>query len=398
MFVNERETNSVRRLAEAIRRNPRDTESRQAFNRLAESVRRGEIDRRDLSLRNAFVSLVEGGSELIHGFDPRRGGSRTMLREAGVHTGLFANISGQIVYSEVMDAYQNPQFIGPRLARTVPTQFDGEKIPGITAIGDVAESIGEGKAYPIAGVSESWIETPSTIKRGLIIPITKEAIFFDRTGQLLDRCRRVAEAIAINKEKRLIDLAVGATSAYRRNGSALIATYGDNSGTHNWDNLAASNTLVDWTDIDVARQLFDGITDPDTGEPIILDPNQLLVPTSLTQTAAYILNATEVRTLTASSTITTIGPSPNPYPKLEVLYNQWVTARLTAGSIATTTWYIGDFMRAFAYMENWPITTSEAPSNSHEEFHYDIVQQFKVSERGAAAVVEPRAVVKCTAA
>ena len=54
-------------------------------------------------------------------------------------------------------------------------------------------------------------------------------------------------------------------------------------------------------------------------------------------------------------------------------------------------------MRAFAYMENWPISTIEAPANSHDEFHRDIVRQWRVSERGAAAVLEPRYMVKATA-
>ena len=73
-------------------------------------------------------------------------------------------------------------------------------------------------------------------------------------------------------------------------------------------------------------------------------------------------------------------------------------ARMAAASIATSTWYAGDFRRAFAYMENWPITVTQAPENSEAEFNQDIVLRFKASERGAAAVIEPRAVVKSTAA
>ena len=37
-------------------------------------------------------------------------------------------------------------------------------------------------------------------------------------------------------------------------------------------------------------------------------------------------------------------------------------------------------------MENWPITVTQAPSNSEAEFNQDIVLRFKASERGAAAV------------
>ncbi len=44
----------------------------------------------------------------------------------------------------------------------------------------------------------------------------------------------------------------------------------------------------------------------------------------------------------------------------------------------------------FAYMESWPITVVQAPTNSEAEFTQDIVVRFKASERGTAAVMEPR--------
>jgi len=60
-------------------------------------------------------------------------------------------------------------------------------------------------------------------------------------------------------------------------------------------------------------------------------------------------------------------------------------------------WFIGDFRKAFAYMENWPITVTQSPPGSEAEFNQDIVVRFKASERGAAAVINPRYVVMSTA-
>jgi hypothetical protein len=54
-------------------------------------------------------------------------------------------------------------------------------------------------------------------------------------------------------------------------------------------------------------------------------------------------------------------------------------------------WFYGDIAKAFAYMENWPITVVQAPANSEADFAQDIPFRFKASERGAAAVLEPRA-------
>jgi hypothetical protein len=47
-------------------------------------------------------------------------------------------------------------------------------------------------------------------------------------------------------------------------------------------------------------------------------------------------------------------------------------------------------------MENWPITVTQAPIGSEAEFNNDIVLRFKASERGAAAVINPRYIVKST--
>lgn len=47
-------------------------------------------------------------------------------------------------------------------------------------------------------------------------------------------------------------------------------------------------------------------------------------------------------------------------------------------------------------MENWPITVAQSAQNSEADFNNDVVVRFKASERGAAAVLNPRYVVKCT--
>lgn len=358
---------------------------------------------REFSIRQLFEAFVEDGMEIVNSWSGRRRGTRDGVRlvEAGVDTSQFANITGQIVFNRILEVWNDPTFIGDRLMQTIPTEFNGEKIAGIGRIGDEAESIGESEAYPMAGVGEEWIETPETTKRGFIVPTTKEAIFFDRTGVIMQRATEVATWLRVNKEKRQLDCALGITSSYKRNGSAAIATYGDNSGTHDWDNLAASNALQDWTDVENALLLFDDITDPNTGEPVVCNPNQVVVPSALSFTGRRILSATEIREVSNTNTTTLSG---NPLggdrsglagsgQSFELLSNQYVKARTSSA----TTWFIGDFDAAFAYMENWPIQSVAAPSNSEAEFTHDVVHREKVSERGVCAVLEPRKVVKCTA-
>jgi hypothetical protein len=389
-----------RRFLEAARR---DRNEGQFYDDLREGLAAGSWNpTKDFRIRDLFENFVDGGHGIIQSWSPRSGGGQSGIKliEENVNTGAFANIMGQIVYSRVLDAFNDPSFIGDRLVTTVPTEFDGEKIPGIGRLGDQAESIPEGQDYPMAGVGEEWITTPSTTKRGFIVPVTKEAIFFDKTGLVMERAREVTQWLAINKEKRIIDAAIGAVDLYRRNDAAAVATYGADAGAHTWENLVTTNALVDWTDIENSLLLFDGLLDPNTGEPIVVTPSQIIVPSALLFTSRRIFNATEIShqlvdNSVNANTLRTDTRSANPLAglPLEILSNQWVKARTSSNS----TWYHGDFRNAFWYMENWPITSQDAPPNSEMEFTNDIVARFKVSERGTVAVVEPRRAVKNTA-
>ena len=73
-------------------------------------------------------------------------------------------------------------------------------------------------------------------------------------------------------------------------------------------------------------------------------------------------------------------------------------ARQIANSVsaanADVRWFIGNFQKAFMYMENWPITVAQAPVNAQAEFEQDIVLQWKASERGVVAIEDPRFVVE----
>lgn len=352
----------------------------------------GEIKPEEFSLRQLAENLVEDGREWVESFDPRSAGSMPLIESGdAVNTANFSNITGQIVYSKILDAYADPIFIGDELCTTIPTRFNGEKIPGMSRIGDGAETVPEGKDYPVLGYSEDYIETPQTTKKGMRVDVTKEAIFFDRTNLVLDRAAEVGRWLGVNKEKRILDTALGITASYKRLGTSY-STYVDTP----WDNLAASNALVDWTDIETAELLFDGMTDPYTGEPIGVMPNTIVVPTALLATARIILGGFVEKVDMQANAVTyrtAAGTNPVRASQYRLVSSQYVKARTSSAS----TWFIGDFKKAFAYMENWPITVVQAPSNAEDDFKRDVVAQYKASERGTAAVLDPRYVVKCTA-
>lgn len=338
-----------------------------------------------LSLRRLFESTVDDGRSHIEDMDPNfRGMSRYREAADTVNTSLFAYTMGQIIYSQMLKSYQMPELIGDRLVTIQQTDFSGEKIPGVSEIGDQVEVVGEGMPYPRALVGEYWIETPETIKRGLIVDVTKEAVFFDRTNLIISRASNVGKQIAINREKRILDAVLGITTIYKRNGQAAVATYGS-------DNTVASNGLIDWTDLDAAETKFSAITDPETGEPIVITANTLIVPPALRIAAARIANATMTGRTNGENETRTGNNSL--LQNFEILSNQYVRQR----SGSDTTWFYGNPKEAFVYMQNFPLTVKTNVENAHASFERDIISQSKASERGSVGVLERLYMMKNTA-
>lgn len=387
----------LRRLYEAA---VKDRAPDKFFDEFDEALRTKQVRLDEFSIRQLFEHFIPDGREIVDSWSPRHGGSGAinlpLLEESGAVTaGAFSRISGQLVYSEILDSFQSEQFAFSPLVRTIPTQFSGEKLAGITRIGDEAEVIGEGRPYPQAGVSEDYIETPATTKRGLIASLSKEALFYDRTNVLTQRCREVGEFLGLNKEKRVIDCVIDENTAahrYKWKGT----TYPTYQPSTPWVNVTATNALVDWTDVDNAEQTMANLVDPYTNEPILVMPRHLVVTRQLLYTARRVVNATEIHVSTPG--FATTGNPTETITSNPVQGYQIVSSVLLAARMATdTNWFIGDLSRAFAYMENWPLTVIQAPSNSEVEFTHDIVMRWKASERGACATLEPRYMHKSTA-
>ena len=339
----------------------------------------------DFRLRPLFEALVDDGAELVQSsYNPHSGGGYR-LQEAGVvDTSLFANIQGQYLYNAILRAYEMPELIGDSLVDVQSSVESGERIPGVTEIGDNVEVVAEGQPYPTAAVSESWIQTPETIKRGLLINITKEAVFFDKTNLILSRAANIGRFIAINREKRILDVVLGLTDVYSRNGGAVQATF-------QAGNTSTSNALTDWASLDKVDTVFSGQVDPDTGEPIVTTADVLIVPPSLRNTAMRIANGSMTNQTGGTRETRVAGNSLN--QPFRIATNQYVRQR--TGS--ATTWFYGNPKAAFVYMQNWPLTVEQEGANSEKAFESDIIARYKASERGAAGVVERLYMAKATA-
>lgn len=374
-----------------------EEDPRGALVNLRESLEEKTLTPEMFSLRQLFESMVEDGRAVLDLVDPRRKGA-VELREAAnaIDLGTFANITGQIIFSKIKDAYQSPNFLWTELVTQQQTPFPyGERIPGIGPVGDKMSAIGEGEEYPIAGVNEEYVDIPATGKAGLITNITREAIVFDRTGLVLQRAADLGYSFGLQIEKRVIDVVAGVTNSYKRNGVATNTYLG--SGAYINSN---ANTFTDWTSVQTAELLFDAMTDPNTGEPIVLEAANLLVPSALKRAANRVLMASEVAHVDNQANASTIRTfSPNPMDrgfygqqKYGVLSNAFVKARVGNG----TTWFFGDFKKAFARFYNWDMEITQASDNNQMMFERDVWIRNKISARDVIAIMEPRYVCKNT--
>lgn len=381
----------------------RDGEGELFLEELAEALSEDRDLRHRLSVRRLLEEFVEGGREIVDSWDPQFGGMGALkisdhLLEDGeaVNSAVFGRITGQIIYTEVMKSFEDEAFVFSQIVPNVSTKFNGEVIPGIGRMGDVAEVIPEGKPYPRAGLNEDWIRTPTTQKRGLMIDLTREAVFFDRTNMLLERAQELGRWLGYNKEIRLIDAFIDENvTAHRYNWKDTA--YASYQTSTPWDNVTASCTLVDWTDVDEAEQTLAAILDPNTGTPILNTPKDLVVTRQLLYTARRIVNATEIEVATPGWATTgnpTATRASNPIQNYRIVSSQLLASRMATD----TTWYLGDIARMIRYMENFPLQVEQAPVGSGDMWERDIAMSWKAGERGAAVVVEPRVTAKNTVA
>jgi hypothetical protein len=398
MFHSSKTMTREKRMRRDYEARVRDGEGHLFIEEFSEAVQKDKDLRHRISFRRLLEEFVDGGREIVDSWNPEFGGAGAVrldtLMEGGtaVTSGVFGTITGQIIYTEVMKAFEDEAFVFSPIVPNVPTKFNGEVIPGIGRMGDVAEVIPEGRPYPRAGLSEDYIQTPLTQKRGLMIDLTREAVFFDRTSLLIERAAELGRWLGYNKELRLINAFIDENATVHRYNwkGTSYATY---QTATPWDNTTASNALVDWTDIDNAEQTLAAILDPNTGTPILNTPKDLVVTRQLLYTAKRIVSATEIR-LGDGASATTQTISSNPITNYRI-----VSSQLLAAQLATDTdWFLGDIARQLRYMENFPLQVEQAPVGSGDMWERDIAMSWKAGERGAAVVVEPRVTTKNTVA
>ncbi len=378
---------------------------------LADPKNRDGLRPEHFSIRELAEAFL--GEDWVAGLSPKRmaKGFTTLLEAGeGVDVAAFSNITGQIFYNKIREAWDLAKMVGDQLVETQRTDLDGERMPWITWPLTTGAPVHPGMSYPEYGVAEEFIDTPPLQTYGGIISVHKLTIFHDRTGQILKRCGEVGEGLRWNKEHRILDTVLGApgTPLFKWKG-VTFSPYQVN-GTF-WSNQIFSNPLLDWTSFRRIEVAASKILEPDLSGaginiPIEIDLDSVMVMPAREWDLDRILHATELRSLrldTAPNQQTIGGnvvKSYKPYVSKRLFRRAidalGLNATIGTGSDSTVSqaddlWFMWDSRRRpLLYMEAWPLTVVQQPAQSPAEFERDIVFRAKASERGTTAWQDPR--------
>ena len=332
----------------------------------------------------------------------------------GIDPSAFMNINaysiltGGLIEVKILEAFQNPTFIGDKMMPSEATKLNGQKVIGINPIGDVSQRRAPGEPHPRTQFGERWIQTPETRENALAIDILKEAVFFDLTGDLLHNASALGEQLAYRKELEIIDTIIGVNNPFRWKGPTTSNTYVSSSAL-GFDNLVTGNDLTDWLNVQAAWLKFSRFTDPDTTKRILINPNTILVSPGKLATANLILNAVSTQRRTAGSdtqataaTLNISDTNSNPYSGMfnvltsPLVEQQLMLSGLTANE-STSTWFMMESGKSFKYMQNYPLQVQQASAQSYNMLDRGILATYFASERGIASVWSPWHTMKCSA-
>src|SRR5581483_6264295 len=135
------------------------------------------------------------------------GMSQAWAMEAGENVpSQFGNISAfnssalGLLEAKMLEVWNRPAFISDSVVETIPTDIRSQKFIGVGIPGNLNTERKPGDPHIRVQLPERYVTTPDTTNRGAGIDITREAVMFDRTGQLLANAEKIVEGLRMGKE------------------------------------------------------------------------------------------------------------------------------------------------------------------------------------------------------
>lgn len=317
-----------------------------------------------------------------------------------VSSSAFASAVGQLIATKVIEGYDSPGFIGDQLVTEMSSTHRGERVVGFTDL-QGPKVVEEGGEYQESTFAEKYVGTVET-KRGRLLSITEEAVFFDQTGEILRRASNLGRKSREDRERRIVRGVADVSSTERIYRPSGTATQLYSSGNKNL--LATATPLVDWTDLQEALSYHAktqrGDQEPDdenSTQPIVWMPTGLVTSSELSGVAARIFAATIVASGGVEAPAGAILNAMN-QGQIRPLWSVFLDAAQGEDQWDDASdWLIGDYPRAFIYKAIWPLQTFRAPAQNMGQWLTDTVAAFKVREYGDVNCVDHRLVLKVNA-
>lgn len=380
------------------------------------AIKEKKFDLTDLSIKSLAIETM--GQTWYDSLNPANAETGLVIASEAFGGGAvdstgFSNLLATVI-AGLMDA--EPSEADSELANSLVTtrrvpRERGERRVNLKRVGREADrAVREGEAYSAFGFDEDWVDLPDTAKRGGYVLLTKEMIAEDETGRALEAARTIIEEARMGKAERIMLAVLGINNSIYAPKSVTEATY--TAATSGLDNNARVNLtatgaeLLTWEDIDEAMLRWADMADKVTGRPVNIIPSrmQMLVMPAKRATASQILGATQIDSGTITG-LAGVRAAPNPIagqiaqlissPLAYHLLTRVTTDPYRAGggvsaANAANYWFMGDFQRAFEYLEQWPITVETLSTSSLLAFERDVIFGVKVSEKGVISVKDPR--------
>ncbi len=374
-------------------------EVREGAERVVALIHDGKIKKSDLSIRDiGEATLGEKGMDaLAHANNDE---CFVAVQEAvdPVNLTAFSNITGELIFQGIVEKYKAPEFIGDELVSAETSRSDNTRLRGLSAISDDALVVKEGEEFPDTQFGEDWIDVPKSEKRGRKIGVTREMVFFDQTGDLMALAGGLGERLGTNREKRILRTVLGIDNTFKRKGVARD-TYVPVASDTLRPNQLGGVELLDWKQLDQMWQMFNDMKDDrEIPEPIMVQPDTLLVTQYKFMTAQVILSASTIRTETQSGALQTYAQNPlGRGGSMRLMTSPWITALLVEAGLSAANakdfWHAGQFKKAFRYRTLFPLQV-RAAKHDKDDFERDVVMQYRADERGVAYTVAPWYVIQ----
>jgi hypothetical protein len=367
--------------------------------RVMSLIKDGKIRSDKVSIRQIGNAIIGRDAMDAVGETSQEENVAQVMRDAAdpVNLQMFTNITGTLVYQGVIETYKAPEFIGDSLVTNETSKEDNTREIGLAPIDDNALVVQEAGEYPSVKFGEDYIDVPTSQKRGLKIAVTREMLFFDKTGEVIKMAQGVGSRLGVDREKRILRVVLGLVNNFKRNNVSRNTYVAAADPRIN----QISNPMVDWADFDDAMALFTAMTDDRTvGEPIMVDPDTIIISPFKKWTVDRILTATDLRVTTNTNTRTD-GGNPLAGKKYNVVSSPWLDWLLVqeggvSAANAKNYWHFGEPKKAFKYRTLFPLAVRSSGPNDIDEFERDIVMKFRADERGVAYTNSPWHMVQNT--